>query len=389
MKVVFFSRFPGNINEPCGGVESATVNLAKALSRMSDVDLHVVTFEKDIKQVEVINEENITIHRLPGSRTFQIIDILAGPGHFYLKKYLKHLDPDIIHFHETYGLGVGKLNAPYVFTVHGFDSENIPVESGRLGRFSWLRSPLWKLVEFEGLKRQKHIISITPYVKKHIKTLTHANIYDIDNAISSIFFDTPHKPIKGRIFSVGWISHRKNTLGIIKAFSRLMGASSIDASLYIAGERKNPEYAKKVDKEIKKSNIENKIRFLGKLSQEEIREELSCADIFVLPSYQENAPMAIAEAMAAGVPVVTSNRCGMPYMIDEGKTGFLVDPDDIEALADRMRILLTDVELRSKIGEAARHLAKERFHPDSVAQKTKKVYEEILKKADESINCKR
>ena len=73
---------------------------------------------------------------------------------------------------------------------------------------------------------------------------------------------------------------------------------------------------------------------------------MACAAAFALISLEENSPMAIEEAMAAGVPVVTSNRCGMPYMVRDEESGFLVNPDDSEETAERLRQLLTDDELR-------------------------------------------
>ena len=87
--------------------------------------------------------------------------------------------------------------------------------------------------------------------------------------------------------------------------------------------------------------------------------------------------MAIAEAMAAGIPVIASNRCGMPYMIEDGRTGFLVDPESTEQIADRLVRLLASHELCCEMGEAGRRMALKRFHPLAVAEKTVAVYRQI------------
>ena len=89
--------------------------------------------------------------------------------------------------------------------------------------------------------------------------------------------------------------------------------------------------------------------------------------------------MAIAEAMAAGLPVVASDRCGMPYMIREGQTGFLIDPDSSGQIADRLNRLVESPLLCEQMGQAGRQAARERFHPRAVAEKTKAVYERILR----------
>ena len=88
--------------------------------------------------------------------------------------------------------------------------------------------------------------------------------------------------------------------------------------------------------------------------------------------------MAIEEAMAAGVPVVTSNRCGMPHMVADGASGFLVDPGDPDDIARRMGQLLTDDQLRRSMGRKSQEIAKERFHPAAVARRTLEVYQQAV-----------
>jgi len=88
--------------------------------------------------------------------------------------------------------------------------------------------------------------------------------------------------------------------------------------------------------------------------------------------------MAIAEAMAAGVPVIVSNRCGMPYMVDEGRTGFLIDPESTEQIADRLAKLVGSPPLCQQMGHAGHQVALTRFHPHAVAEKTVAVYRQVL-----------
>jgi glycosyltransferase involved in cell wall biosynthesis len=101
---------------------------------------------------------------------------------------------------------------------------------------------------------------------------------------------------------------------------------------------------------------------------------MSRAAVFTLVSLEENSPMAIEEAMAAGVPVVTSNRCGMPYMVRNGESGFLVDPNNPDDIARRLGKLLKDDELRRSMGAKGREIALDRFHPSKVAARTREVY---------------
>jgi glycosyltransferase involved in cell wall biosynthesis len=114
---------------------------------------------------------------------------------------------------------------------------------------------------------------------------------------------------------------------------------------------------------------------LGNLSGLAVREELAKAAVFALTSFEEGAPMGIAEAMAAGIPILTSNRCGMPYMVRHGESGFLVDPHNTRDIAKALDRLLADPALRQRMGEMARIRALDGFHPDRVATRTMAVYE--------------
>ena len=87
--------------------------------------------------------------------------------------------------------------------------------------------------------------------------------------------------------------------------------------------------------------------------------------------------MVIAEALAAGVPVVASDACGIPDMVDEGRTGYLIDPADPEMIADRLGRLLRDDTRRTAMSGAARQTARGRWHADAVAAATVTLYRRL------------
>ena len=125
---------------------------------------------------------------------------------------------------------------------------------------------------------------------------------------------------------------------------------------------------------IKQKGLEEHTLLLGGLDTEQVHKELSAAGIFALTSLEENSPMGIEGAMVAGVPVVTSNRCGMPYMVRDGESGLLVDPNDTDDIARWLAQLLENDELRWSIGAKGREIALDRFHPAKVATRTLEVY---------------
>ena len=375
MRVVLVSRFPREADAPRGGVETVTLALTRALCQLDDLDVHVVVLDRANRTSNQTSFGRATVHRLPGSRTPQILDVLGGPGRVRLHRHLVGLRPDIVHFHETYGYGAPSLPLPVVFTIHGFDHANIPAERRRA---AWLRAPLWRAVEAWGLRRQRHVIAITPYVREHLQGRTSAEIYDIENPLDPTFFEVPRQTERGRVLFAGWITPRKNPLALVSAIGLLRDAG-VHAVLRLAGEPSDVVYADKVRAAISRLELADRVEILGRVSPERIRAELGAAAAFVLPSLQENAPMAISEALAAGVPVIASNRCGMPHMIREGRTGFLVDPEDVRGIADRLVRVLTDDQLQQEMGTAARTYAYERFHPTAVAAKTRAVYERVIR----------
>ena len=374
MKVAIFTRYATELGRPRGGVEVCTGILARALARFDDLDIHVITLEPGRPQVAIDYDESVTVHRLPGSRWPQIIDILVGPGRRYLLQYIKdNLQPDILHTHETYGLALGTISVPHVFTVHGFDHANLVAESAR---FCWARSKLWALVQRRGFAKQRHIISITPYVRKMLEPLTSAMIHDINIPVSEHFFKIEPRPEPGRILCVGWIDERKNTLMAIQALARLVHRNP-EAKLVLVGDSRDSEYRDRLQAFVSKHRLEANVEFFGYADHTQLADQLSRASVLVLPSRQENSPAAVAEAMAAGVPVVAANRCGMPYMIDEGKTGFLVDPESTEQISQRLAQLVGSQQLCQQMGQAGREKAMEHFHPHAVALRTRAVYEQI------------
>ena len=375
MKVVLVSRFPSDIDQPRGGVETATVGLAKALFSLGITDLHIVTIEKHIAETSIENHEGLTVHRLPRSRWPMILDAIVGPSVRILNRYLRQLEPTVVHYHETWGFSAPKCGFPAVFTVHGFDSLNLPTEKAPFWR---TRSKLWDWSESIGLRKQKHIISIAPYVHHAISTKTNAKISDIWNSLNPLAYSVSRKEKRGSLLFLGWLNPRKNPLVIVKAAAKLIKKHP-DLKVRLCGEASVPHYFKELQDAISDFGLTKCVEMPGRLNQSAVRKELSTAALLVLPSFQENAPMVIAEAMAAGIPIVASNLCGIPDMVEDGKSGLLLnDPTDADELVNTLDKLLSNDELRHCQGESAKYRAEQLFHPTSVASQTIEVYKQAV-----------
>jgi glycosyltransferase involved in cell wall biosynthesis len=117
-------------------------------------------------------------------------------------------------------------------------------------------------------------------------------------------------------------------------------------------------------------------RLLGWIGPDERAAELQGAGVFALPSYGEGLPMALLEAMAAGVPVVATSIGGIPEAVTDGVEGFLVPPGDIAGLAARLRTLLDNPDLAARMGAAARERAAD-FSAPAVVPRVEAIYAEL------------
>ena len=98
--------------------------------------------------------------------------------------------------------------------------------------------------------------------------------------------------------------------------------------------------------------LERQVHFTGALNQDEVRTWYRQSDVFALPSFAEGIPVVLMEAMASGLPCVTTRITGIPELIRDGIDGFLVTPSDVEELADTLAMLMDDPELRGELGRA-------------------------------------
>jgi glycosyltransferase involved in cell wall biosynthesis len=369
LKVAFVTSFPDDPTASYGGVEAVSVNLVKSLATFEDLDIEVVTTRRGCASHSVERWGRAVIHRLPwaGGSTLRHA---TGLGRRQIQEYLSKMQPDVIHAHDTFGLMVKGMAVPRVFTIHGFIHGDTLV-SGE--RFAAMRAWLWRRVETAGWADQPHIISISPYVRERLRGIATGVIHDIDNPVSESCFDVGRDEHEGTIFSAAVVTPRKNPLALIEAVAQLAG-EGLDVQLRLAGSVTDTAYVERVRDRIRETGLEDRVLLLGRLDSSQIGRELSTASVFALTSLEENSPMGIEEAMAAGVPVVTSNRCGMPYMVRDGESGFLVNPNEPRDILQRLRQLLTNEDLRQSMGAKGRETALDRFHPAKVAARTREVY---------------
>ena len=128
---------------------------------------------------------------------------------------------------------------------------------------------------------------------------------------------------------------------------------------------------------VREHGLGEDVVFTGELA--DTRPAYAAMDVFVLPSAQpEPFGGVVMEAMCMGLPVIATNIGGSVEQVADGESGFLIRPDDPEALADKLELLLRDANLRKRLGEAGRRRITERFTLEGMVEKITRVFDECL-----------
>ena len=137
---------------------------------------------------------------------------------------------------------------------------------------------------------------------------------------------------------------------LLEAFAAL-AAMHPELTLTLAGD--GPDRAW-IESYARERGIADRVTITGYVSQERVRELLAESDVFVMASFAEGVPVVLMEAMTTGLPVVTTHIAGIPELVEDGVSGYLVPPGDSASLTSRVEALLGDPALRNRLGAAGR-----------------------------------
>jgi glycosyltransferase involved in cell wall biosynthesis len=146
-----------------------------------------------------------------------------------------------------------------------------------------------------------------------------------------------------------------------------------DALFLFAGEGPEREPLEALAEQL---GVADRVRFLGR--REDVPELLAACDVFALPSLYEGTSLAVLEAMAAGIPIVSSAIGGTDELVEDGRSGILVPPGDPTALAAALRRVLEDADLRKSLAAAARERVRAGLTLEQMTSRVSDVYRELL-----------
>lgn len=278
-------------------------------------------------------------------------------------------DADLIHTTPDYGLFFHKNPVPLVLTVHHYMCD------GAMDIYS----SLWQKIHYrtdlkwffkKSISLATAITAVSRYSADHIKKelgIT-KEIRIIYNGIDSAFYK-PDREKKNtsaniRVLFSGNHSRRKGFHWLPQIAARLAPGIFI----YCTGglrKTKNIQWA-------------HNLHSLGNIASEDMPTIYNQYDMLLSPAVREGFGLAIAEAMACGLPVVASNCSAIPELIDDGKGGFLCPVGDVDAFAEKINLLAASPALRTQMGAYNREKIETSFKLETMVDNYKKLFDEVL-----------
>lgn len=352
------------------------LNLGKALADVPETEVHFFV-SSPLLRTKTIKDGKLFIHfvgHLPKLTWWNKITRLR-----YSKIMFHHLlcklKPDIV-----YGIGTDHeypyiaqtSRYPSLIKVGGVMREVVAKEKYSFFHINRTLATFEKRV----VRNAKFIITPSNYVQELFKNHTNAKFFIVPNAVDLRFFEQ-EKSEKYDILYVGRIYSLKRLQNLIMAVQKI-SENGIGPSVFVAGGVGDSAYFEEIQQYIRQHNMESLFKFSGPLAQKELSGVMAKSKMLVVASVQETAPMIISEMMAIGKPIIGTNVGGIPEMIKDSVTGYVVEPENIEALADGIKRLLQSGSRRKEMGAKAKKIAQKLYHPDSVGQLNMKIFRHVI-----------
>ncbi len=291
-----------------------------------------------------------------------------------VRRKLDEICPDVVHAQGTErecAISASFSHYPKALTIHG----NLRQIRRLLGRPLWSIMGLQSILEGFVIPRFNGVVCISKYTEDLVASEA-KRVWSIPNAVDSRFFSAVRRqPNVPMLFCVGTIDPRKNQIAWIKAIDAIQAKWGFEVRFFGDHSPGSPYWQEFENEVIKRTWC----HFGGRLSMEDLFHELEAASALVLPSLEDNCPMVVLEAMAAGVPVVASRVGGIPEMICHAETGLLMDPLDPDDMRSTLSYVIEDPARAEAIGEAGKKYAASVHHPRVIAASHLRAYESLIR----------
>ncbi len=362
------------------------LDLAKALTKYFDM-MVIVPASPGAADLEILEGIKVVRYRYfpvrkwetlcyPGAIVPRIKEkksrIFLVPFLFFgLWRNLKKMEGyfDVVHAHWLIPQGILQsfFKTPYVVTGHGGDVTSLNKGIFKSLKKKALENAASVTVVSEALREE--IMQLYPGIDVTVQSMgCNVKEFSPDYRKENLFQQGDKKVV----LFVGRLAEKKGVTYLIDAIK------NVDAKLVIVGEGNLEEKLKK-----QAEPLGDKVQFLGSKTHQELKEIYASADVFVAPSVtaedgdKEGLGLVLLEAMASGLPVVGSESGGIPEIVRDGYNGFLVPERDVRQLAEKINLLLSDVDLSAELAQNGIKTAAERDY-EVIAWKYAKILGEAI-----------
>lgn len=306
-------------------------------------------------------------------------------SHFVSKYAIKNIKPKphLIHAHFSYPDGYGmiglakKWKVPLIISALGTIERKVAYEGSYTSR---------QIIE--AMNFADKVLSVSDDLKLHIVNLgiNEEKVHVVPNGVDTTKFKPAGKEHARNLLN---LPQDKNIVLFVGALRKIKGVDYlieaakyfVDANtdLFMVG--RDDGLRKSLEKRAQELEISDYIKFTGPVNHEDIPIWISASDILVLPSLSEGRPNVVLEALSCEVPVVAADVGGIPELMVDGETGYLVPAKNPAELSEKINKLLEDRSRREKMGKFGRKsIIQRELTWESHAKKTVDIYSELLQK---------
>jgi glycosyltransferase involved in cell wall biosynthesis len=354
-----------------GGAEMMAMDLMTGLSANHDVMAVGLYPQRGSLVEERLRQGKVKVRYLGKRRGLDLRMFSA------ISKTIREFQPDVVHTH----LGVLRYVLPVlmrqsvpvaIHTLHNAADREADGFGRFVQRIAFKRHVIPVAVSRDGAKTYEEVYGRR--CPAMIPNCIPVDRYEQPQAVGRAWRERNGFGADDVIFAcVGRLEEQKNPLGLVGSF---MAVEDLHAHLVLVG---SGSHFDRVTRFIAEKNLQSRIHLLG--VRNDIEDCLAASDVFVLASNWEGSPLAVMEAMAAGLPVVSTAVGGVPELVEGGRDGILVAQGDMKGLGAAMRSLAGDADRRRELGASGRKRARSEFAVGAMTQRYAVLYRQLLETA--------
>jgi glycosyltransferase involved in cell wall biosynthesis len=359
-----------------GGMEFFAANIAEQLSQKHAWEVTVVTTGEGRETEIEAGSDHLRVYRLPYWHKLSNSPLSLG-WFWRVRRIIKAESPDLLNIHTPVP-GLGDIAS----AVAGDRPVVVNYHMGTLRKKkSYLNSIIWiyeHLLLRPMLYKARVIISSSDYVRDGFLAGFKYKVQTITPAVDAELFHPAAAAVDApRIIFVGSLNksdQHKNLRALLAACQELRAVIPA-LQLTVVGDGDGRSMYEDAAASM---GVRDITTFAGWLERNALAEAYRAATVFVLPSTNDSFPLVITEAMASGLPVISTRVGGIPTLVDDEVDGLLVAPADAVELVGALHRVLTDKNLANRLGKAGRDKAIHSLSWSSRAEMTDRVFRDVL-----------